>query len=109
MILEAVVCPDCGELTVRNIQIDEFGTPVWACQKCGVVHEDGAGIGVLARRRQRTSSTPGSRGDCFCSIPELKSSESTMKPATLGRRSFLAGWSVWSGLSEIGRRANERR
>lgn len=40
MILEAVVCPDCGELTVRNIQIDEFGTPVWACQKCGVVHED---------------------------------------------------------------------
>ena len=85
MILEAVVCPDCGELTVRNIQIDEFGTPVWACQMCCVVHED------------------------RCSIPELKSSESTMKPATLGRRSFLAGWSVWSGLSEIGRRANERR
>ena len=26
MILEAVVCPDCGELTVRNIQIDEFGS-----------------------------------------------------------------------------------
>ena len=109
MILEAVVCPDCGELTVRNIQIDEFGTPVWACQKCGVVHEDRSWYRCISQKEAEDIINTRSRGDCFCSIPELKSSESTMKPATLGRRSFLAGWSVWSGLSEIGRRANERR
>ena len=40
MILEAVICPDCGELSVRDIQIDELGVPLWACKKCGVVHED---------------------------------------------------------------------
>ncbi|GAA6393759.1 hypothetical protein I4100191B2_12410 [Clostridiales bacterium] len=42
MILKAVTCPDCGEFSVQNIQINEFGAPVWVCQKCGVVHEDGS-------------------------------------------------------------------
>ena len=40
MILEAVTCPDCGELSVRSIHIDERGAPFWACKKCGVIHED---------------------------------------------------------------------
>lgn len=40
MILEAVICPDCGEISIRDIQIDELGVPFWACKKCGVVHED---------------------------------------------------------------------
>lgn len=40
MILEAVTCPDCGELSVRSIHIDEQGAPFWACKKCGVIHED---------------------------------------------------------------------
>lgn len=40
MILEAVICPDCRELTVRDIRINVLGTPFWSCKKCGVVHED---------------------------------------------------------------------
>lgn len=40
MILGAVICPDCGELTVQDIRINVLGTPFWSCKKCGVVHED---------------------------------------------------------------------
>ena len=40
MILEAVICPDCGEISIRDIQIDELGVPFWPCKKCGAVHED---------------------------------------------------------------------
>ncbi len=40
MILEAVICPDCRELTVRDIRINVLGTPFWSCKKCGAVHED---------------------------------------------------------------------
>lgn len=40
MILDVVTCPDCGEMTARDIRIVDDGKPVWACKKCGVVHED---------------------------------------------------------------------
>ena len=34
MILEAVICPDCGEISIRDIQIDDLGVPSWPCKKC---------------------------------------------------------------------------
>ena len=56
MILKAVTCPDCGEFSVQNIQINEFGAPVWVCQKCGVVHEDGSWYRCNATKSRETDN-----------------------------------------------------
>lgn len=40
MDLGTFICPDCGAVSRRKIEIGLDGSPFWVCDTCGVLHDD---------------------------------------------------------------------